>query len=178
MNFIRDGYVLLDWNRALTEFHSSHIMAARILMQRGVWTCRNGGRRCQKATAIARAVERHGLDHLQIYPAEAAPAVPDPARGLFLGLVKLTAREPKAAEASAPAAVDPSSEAKGCRAAFERLLWLAANIGLRSGNLMRLAREYRRTERRAAALEKVLLSEVEDALSVSTSNSIPPTAKS
>lgn len=156
---MRQGYGFLDEKRML--------LATEMLRQ-----LREYRRRADELTAatqdaaeaLARAVERHGLDHLQIYPADAAPAVPDPARSLFLGLVMLTAREPKAAGATAPAAVDPSPEAKACRAAFERLLWLAVDIGLRSGNLMRLAREYRRTERRAAALEKVLLPEVEDAL--------------
>ncbi len=41
---------------------------------------------------------------------------------------------------------------------------MAADIGVRNGNLQRLAREYRRTERRAQALEKVLLPEVEEAI--------------
>ncbi len=41
---------------------------------------------------------------------------------------------------------------------------MAADIGVRAGNLQRLAREYRRTERRAQALEKVLLPEVEEAI--------------
>ena len=62
------------------------------------------------------------------------------------------------------AAIDPSPEVKACRAAFETLLWAAADTGARAGNLNRLAREYRRTERRARALEKVLLPEVEEAI--------------
>ena len=61
-------------------------------------------------------------------------------------------------------AIDPSPEAKACRAAFERLLGAAADLGARAGNLRRLAREYRRTERRAKALENVLLPEVEEAI--------------
>ena len=44
------------------------------------------------------------------------------------------------------------------------MLRSAADVGARAGNLHRLAREYRRTERRAKALEKVLLPEVEDAI--------------
>jgi V/A-type H+-transporting ATPase subunit D len=37
-------------------------------------------------------------------------------------------------------------------------------LAARAGNLNRLAREYRRTERRARALEKVLLPEVDQAI--------------
>ena len=43
-------------------------------------------------------------------------------------------------------------------------MWAAADLAARAGNLNRLAREYRRTERRAKALEKVLLPELEIAL--------------
>lgn len=114
--------------------------------------------------ALAAAVERHGLDQLQVYPAPDAPSVPDPKRNLFLGLAMRTMREPPKSDSAAPPPIDPSPEAKACRAAFERLVWLSAELGLSAGNLARLAREYRRTERRAKALEKVLLPEVEDAM--------------
>ena len=116
------------------------------------------------ASALAAAVERHGLDQLQVYPAPEAPATPDNVRTLFLGLAMLSAGQPPRATETGRAAVDPSPEAKACQAAFAKLLWTAADVGLRAGNLARLAREYRRTERRAKALEKVLLPEVEDAI--------------
>lgn len=156
---MRQGYGFLDEKRML--------LAGEMLRQ-----LRDYQQRAQElaaattsaAEALARGIERHGLDHLQIYPADPAPPVPGPARSLFLGLVMLTARQPDTAEGEAPAAIDPSPEAKGCRAAFARLLWLSADIAMRAGNLTRLAREYRRTERRAKALEKVLLPEVEEAL--------------
>lgn len=116
------------------------------------------------ASALAAAVERHGLDQLQTYPAHEAPATPANVRTLFLGLAMLLAGQPPRATETGRAAVDPSPEAKACRAAFEKLLWTSADVGVRAGNLARLAREYRRTERRAKALEKVLLPEVEDAI--------------
>jgi V/A-type H+-transporting ATPase subunit D len=117
------------------------------------------------ADALAAAVERHGLDDLEVYPASAPPPPPpENERILFLGITMLTAVAPQQSNAPEPVAVDPSPEAKACRAAFERLLWTAADIGVRAGNLHRLAREYRRTERRAKALEKILLPEVEDAI--------------
>ena len=59
-----------------------------------------------------------------------------------------------------------SPEAKACRAAFEKLLWASADLAARAGNLNRLAREYRRTERRARALERVLLPELEQAIKI------------
>jgi V/A-type H+-transporting ATPase subunit D len=60
--------------------------------------------------------------------------------------------------------VAPSPEARPCRAVFEKLLAMAADTAARAGNPNRLGREYRRTERRAEALEKVLLPEMEDAI--------------
>lgn len=54
--------------------------------------------------------------------------------------------------------------AAACRVTFERPLQSAAEIGIYAGNLHRLAREYLRTDRRAKAIENVLLSEVEDAI--------------
>ena len=89
---------------------------------------------------------------------------PDNERTLFLGLAMLSAGQVPAPAATGRAAIDPSPEAKACQAAFEKLVWTAADVGLRASNLMRLAREYRRTERRAKALEKVLLPEVEEAM--------------
>ena len=50
------------------------------------------------------------------------------------------------------------------RAAFERLLEATAGIGILAANLEALALEYRRVERRAKALENVLIPEVEATL--------------
>ena len=116
------------------------------------------------AQALAAAVERHGLDGLQVYPAPPPPVAPARSRALFLGIAMLAVEPQRAAAAARSHPIDPSPEAKACRAAFERLLDAAADIGVRAGNLRRLAREYRRTERRAKALEKVLLPEVEEAI--------------
>jgi len=118
----------------------------------------------EAANALAAAVERHGLDQLQVYPAPEAPVTPDNERTLFLGLAMLSAGQVAAPASTGRAAIDPSPEAKACQAAFERLVWIAADVGLRASNLRRLAREYQRVERRANALEKVLLPEAEEAM--------------
>ena len=156
---MRQGYQFLDEKRML--------LATEMLGQLKTHQQRSDGLIAatrQAAAALAAAVERHGLDQLQLYPKPLPPAVPETGRSLFLGLVMLSAGEPPQAAANAPGAVDPSPEAKACLAAFERLLWASADLAARTGNLNRLAREYRRTERRARALEKVLLPEVEDAI--------------
>lgn len=156
---MRQGYGFLDEKRMLLA--SEMLRQLRVYQERAE---RLAADVKLAADALAAAVERHGLDQLQVYPAPEAPEIPDNERSLFLGLVMLATQRPAASDPGARPAIDPSPEAKACRAAFERLLWQAANLGTRVGNLHRLAREYRRTERRAKALEKVLLPEVEDAM--------------
>jgi V/A-type H+-transporting ATPase subunit D len=155
---MRQGYEFLDEKRML--------LATEMLAQLKIYQQRNDelvAATQQAAAALAAAVERHGLGQLQLHPKPPAPIVPAPRRSLFLGLVMLSAGAPPQ-PAEALQAIDPSPEAKACRAAFDKLLWASADLALRAGNLNRLAREYRRTERRARALEKVLLPEVEDAI--------------
>jgi V/A-type H+-transporting ATPase subunit D len=156
---MRQGYEFLDEKRML--------LATEMLRQLREYQERSDALIAatkRAAEALAAAVERHGLDHLQVYPKPPPPEIAGNQRSLFLGLVMMTAGEPPKEEVRMPAAIDPSPEAKACRAAFGTLVWAAADLAARAGNLNRLAREYRRTERRAKALEKVLLPEVEDAI--------------
>ncbi len=156
---MRQGYEFLDEKRLL--------LAAEMLRQLRVYEERAAeltAATARAAEALAAAVERHGLDRLQVEPPPTTPAMPGRQRASFLGLVMLALEPPSEQQPNGPPAIDPSPELAACRAAFERLVWTAADIGVRAGNLSRLAREYRRTERRARALEKVLLPEVEDAM--------------
>ena len=156
---MRQGYEFLDEKRML--------LAAEMLRQLKLYQERSDelvAATKRAAQSLAAAVERHGFDHLQLYPSPAPPVITDTERTLFLGLVMLSAGEPPKPEAPVTAAIDPSPEVKACRAAFETLLWASADLAARTGNLNRIAREYRRTERRARALEKVLLPEVEEAI--------------
>lgn len=156
---MRQGYEFLDEKRTL--------LATEMLRQLRLYQEREAALNDamkRAAGTLAQTTERHGFDGVQVYPAPEAPEIPDNTRSLFLGITMLAAGEMAKAVRETPPAVDPSPEAKACRAAFEELLAMAADIGTRTGNLHRLAREYRRTERRAQALEKVLLPEVEQAI--------------
>ena len=64
------------------------------------------------------------------------------------------------------AAALPSVEAESCREAFAALTILAVELAVRTTNLKRLIAEYVRTERRARALENVLLPDIERSLQV------------
>jgi len=155
---MRQGYEFLDEKRVL--------LASEMLRQLKIYKERSDRLVAlseRAAQALAAAVERHGFDHLQLYPKPQPPQMPPTEQSLFLSLVMLSAGEPPKVAADA-AAIDPSPEAKACRAAYEVLLWASADLAARAGNLNRLAREYRRTERRARALENVLLPEVDQAI--------------
>jgi V/A-type H+/Na+-transporting ATPase subunit D len=156
---MRQGYEFLDEKRTL--------LAAEMLRQLRLYQERAEALHAamrRAAEALVSAVERHGFDGAQVYPRPTPSEIPANTRTLFLGITMLAAGEAAPEAWPSPPAVDPSPEAEACRAAFEELLTMAADIGARSGNLHRLAREYRRTERRAQALEKVLLPEVEEAI--------------
>lgn len=157
---MRQGYEFLDQKRVL--------LAAEMLRQLHIYQRLSKSFKTEleiAAKALVAAVERHGLDNLQIYPAPRGLAADFATeRKVFLG-VSLVGVTPSAQTSSVPLLpLDPSPEAGACRAAFQRLLRAAADMGVQASNLHRLAREYRRTERRAKALENVLLPEVEEAI--------------
>lgn len=157
---MRQGYEFLDEKRVL--------LATEMLRQLRAYRERSERVAAElklAAGALATAVERHGLDDLQVYPVPPVPtSSPASDRKRFLGVPLLTIGAFAETASVPPQAIDPSPEARACRAAFERLLRAAAEMGVVAGNLYRLAREYRRTERRAKALENVLLPEVEEAM--------------
>jgi len=116
------------------------------------------------AEALRAALQRHGLAGLQAYPAAPPAAGPTATRRLFLGVPLQEAEIAIAPVTGDDGAVDASPEARACRAAFQGLLAPLAALAASGGNLERLGAEYRRTERRARALENVLLPEIERSL--------------
>lgn len=120
----------------------------------------------EAAEALAAATAFHGLDGLQVQPARPLDeAEVETSRRNFLGvtLVDATLRLPADA-AAIPEAPAPSGEAEACRKRFRQLLEMAAELATLNANLERLLAEYRRTQRRARALEDVLLPEIDQAL--------------
>jgi V/A-type H+-transporting ATPase subunit D len=68
------------------------------------------------------------------------------------------------ADSAASVPVAPSPEAEACRRAFVKLTAAAAPLAAVSGNLERLSFEYRRSVRRARALQDVLLPELDQSV--------------
>jgi hypothetical protein len=60
--------------------------------------------------------------------------------------------------------VTPSPEARACASAYRMLLEPLVQVALCSVNLRRLTQEYVRTERRARAIENVVVPEIDQAL--------------
>ena len=107
------------------------------------------------------AVARHGLHELQVYPpTELAHAPLELAARSLMG-VHLQQASWTGQDASAAEAVMPSPEAEACRRAFAAVLACGAKLAAVSGNLERLSLEYRRSVRRARALQDVMLPELD-----------------
>ena len=111
--------------------------------------------------ALVATVRRHGLQGTQVYPGNYLEnADMCITKSLFMG-VNLMKTELKIPEDKELVEVcQPSPEAEQCRHFFLDMVKLAAIIAGVSGNLHRLLVEYRRTERRARALENVVIPEI------------------
>jgi V/A-type H+-transporting ATPase subunit D len=119
--------------------------------------------------ALGAAFERHGVQPLETWPC--APTV-----------LHVDLREPNVLGVKLPEAVarvetgpppdvppnDPSPEADACAAAWRRLFERGAALAALETSLWRLADEYRRTERRTAAIEHVLMPELDAAIATIT----------
>lgn len=114
---------------------------------------------------LAGAVRRHGLQGLLVYPvADLSGARVAVSRRNLMGVtLQETELQIPDAGARTPAS-NPSPEALHCGDSFRELVGLSAVLAGISGNLYRLYAEYRLTERRARALENVILPEIEQAL--------------
>jgi V/A-type H+-transporting ATPase subunit D len=118
--------------------------------------------------SLGDALARHGLDELSVYPAAQGTAGGEAevqvAWSALLGvdLQRVELVLPAQREGRAP--VNPSPEARRCAERFRALLARSVTLAAESGNLHRLLAEYRRTARRARALEDVILPEVEATL--------------
>ncbi|MCB1433824.1 MAG: V-type ATP synthase subunit D [Alphaproteobacteria bacterium] len=154
---IRQGYDFLDEKRIL--------LASETMRQLTAWKTLKAtyeDAMAKARAALARALMQHGLEELQVHPAVVAgPVQFDTVSRNFLGvpLVEIQLR----ADEGIPDA-GKISKAEACGLAFRALSRIAAEMAAVSGNLLRLAAEYRRTERRARALENVLLPEISNAL--------------
>ena len=111
--------------------------------------------------ALRAAVLRHGLEALQVYPALDLASQRVAARMRSLMGVRLLEAALEDAPGAAPTSVDASKEGDACARAFAAALAAAVPLAASSGNLERLSLEYRRSLRRARALQDVMLPELD-----------------
>ena len=161
---VGEAYDFLDEKRLL--------LAAELLRQLEAYASLGARIEALAHTAgrqLAAAVGHHGLEGLSVYPAAVlAGAQVGMTQRNFMGvtLVDTSLDEAPAETAARRVAANPSPEAERCGAAFSELLQPAVRLAGISGNLYRLQAEYRITERRARALENVIIPEIEQALRV------------
>jgi V/A-type H+/Na+-transporting ATPase subunit D len=157
---VQEGYEFLDEKRML--------LAAEILrgleryqLAHSAWLALHN----RASAALVDAAARHGLDGLIVHPAsrlEDFRIAQHTRRAMGIGIVDAQAHAAPASPVLPP--VDPSPEARACGASHLDLLREAVPLAALERNLRRLTAEYRRTERRARALENVLMPELEQAL--------------
>jgi V/A-type H+/Na+-transporting ATPase subunit D len=120
----------------------------------------------QAHQSLVAAVKRHGLQGLSVYPAaHDAHTIKSSERnlmGVTLADTQLTISRHEPGKPLPPS--NPSVDARQCEADFRALLESSAMLAGVSGNLYRLFAEYRLTERRARALENVILPDIETSL--------------
>lgn len=115
--------------------------------------------------ALVATIRRHGLQGTQVYPGQYLEnAKLSSEQHSFMGVSLMTTALEIPDENVKQIAAHPSPEAEQCREMFQRLVTLAAIIAGISGNLHRLLAEYSRTERRARALENVVIPEMGQSL--------------
>lgn len=152
---MREGYEFLDEKRLLLAAE----MLRELKRYQSLW---GGFQQALQAAAgaLREAVVRHGFEGVQVYPpARFEQLSLDVVPSTLLG-VRLQHATLQAELGSAVPALNPSPEAERCRRTFLDVMLQSAALAAIAGNLERLRHEYRRTERRARALEDVLLPEI------------------
>ncbi len=156
---VREGFDFLDEKRV--------ILAQEMLRRLDAFSrdrARYQARHDEAVVAMARALGRHGLDGLEVLsPERLSDATMVLREQPFLG-VALIDGEARLERAAAEPATNPSPEARRCRSAFVELTGLALDLAVQRACLERLIEEYIRTERRARALENVVLPEINESL--------------
>jgi V/A-type H+/Na+-transporting ATPase subunit D len=117
--------------------------------------------------ALRTALARHGLESLQAYPREPLPVAAlmlQPSELLGVSLLEAELKVETAGDAGERDDGIRSTQAERCRRRFVELLPVLVELAALESNLRRLYEEYRKTERRASALEDVLIPELDEQL--------------
>jgi V/A-type H+-transporting ATPase subunit D len=159
---VKEGYELLDERRIRLV---AEIRAQLAQLRRRQGEVRKAQERA--CTALIAALNRHGIDELVCYPTLSDDAGELKfSRVRLFGLTLLQTQWQAGAAQFTQQPVNPSPEARQCARDYRALLEPVLMAAVSALNLRRLMREYVRTERRARAIENVLLPEIERSLKV------------
>lgn len=154
-SLVETGFEFLDEKRML--------LAATLLKELKAWQDLRDEYTAQSADALEvlkSGVARHGLEGLQLYPVGSGDVSAfDLSTSNFIGIHLLETPELEWQPPAPMPAVDASVQAANCGKTFAELLPIAAKLAARAANIQNLVKEYRNTERRARALENVILPE-------------------
>jgi V/A-type H+-transporting ATPase subunit D len=157
---VREGYELLDEKRIRLVAEIRAQLARFRRLQSEVREAQESAR-----GALIAALSRHGMDELSAYPALSADESELKfGRSRLFGIEILEVQWHARAARATERPVNPSPEAQTCARDYRALLEPLVMTAACSLNLRRLTREYVRTERRARAIENVLLPEIESNL--------------
>ena len=156
---MREGYVFLDEKCLLLAGAILKELARYSELLRAL-----DAEQAAAAAALRAAVGRHGFAGLGVYPASEQRDATLAVTGRSVMGVRLQDAQWRPHDAPPPPAAAPSPEAEACRHAFIDVVAAAARVGAAAGNLERLSLEYRRSVRRARALQDVLLPELDRSL--------------
>jgi V/A-type H+-transporting ATPase subunit D len=156
---VQEGYELLDEKRVLLATEMLRQLRHYLALQDDL-----SQNEQQARTALDAATDAYGFDDLTVEPKlslDEALVRSDVRAFLGIHLVEAALDEVGGVQ---PPSLQPLPEARGCARAFRRLIAGHVAMSACAGNLRRLAREYTRTERRARALENVVLPEIDVSL--------------
>ena len=157
---VQEGYELLDEKRVLLATEIMRQLKHYAALQEELARLR-----AQSLEALEAAVATHGFDKLTVEPKLdlAGTQLLRQEQG-FLGLRLVEAtfddRGPPPQATTGPT----TPEARACAAAFRGMVAREVELAACVASLRRLIREYVRTERRARALENVVLPEIDQSL--------------
>ena len=153
---MRDGYVFLDEKCLLLAGEILRELGRHDAAQRLLLAAYDAA-----LAALQAAIARHGLHGLQVYPAQDIDEAQIPRVHRTLMGVPLQDATWDGRSSPAAPSCDASPEAEACRQAFADVLEAVVPVAAAAGNLERLSLEYRRSVRRARALQDVLLPEID-----------------
>ncbi|HMD75226.1 MAG TPA: V-type ATP synthase subunit D [Steroidobacteraceae bacterium] len=162
---VREGYELLDEKRLLLAGEIQRQLAHLDVLRR----------ECAELSTdlhsrVFAALQRHGLDELSVYPPPLMLSAEHlvTRRSRLFGLELLEVHLEPTAQAPGPLEhpVNPTPEARACAEVQHKWLRRAVELAACSVNLRRLVRDYVRTERRARAIENVLMPDIESAIKI------------